>query len=174
MGQARRAVQEGPGLTQSTQSHAEIAEHGFLCGLCGRSEYVTGNYFSTLGVGAFGGRVLTPDDDTLSAPPVAVLSHHVWQGTYGSAQLYGVSFWDPFALSGAARALALCAFVATIIPAGRAASISPCAENRVGRHVLAAPAHAPLPQKSRNHENIQEFFVSRGFVRFVANARVMY
>ena len=28
-----------------------------------RSEYVTGNYFSTLGVGAFGGRVLTPDDD---------------------------------------------------------------------------------------------------------------
>src|SRR5215510_4675931 len=26
-----------------------------------RSEYVTGNYFSTLGVGAFGGRVLTPD-----------------------------------------------------------------------------------------------------------------
>jgi predicted permease len=48
-----------------------------------RSEYVTGNYFSTLGVGAFGGRALTPDDDRLSAPPVAVLSHHVWQGTYG-------------------------------------------------------------------------------------------
>ena len=29
-----------------------------------RSEYVTGNYFSTLGVGAFGGRVFTADDDT--------------------------------------------------------------------------------------------------------------
>ena len=28
-----------------------------------RSEYVTGNYFSTLGVGAFGGRVFTPADD---------------------------------------------------------------------------------------------------------------
>src|SRR2546422_5539230 len=27
-----------------------------------RSEYVTGNYFSTLGIGAFGGRVFTPDD----------------------------------------------------------------------------------------------------------------
>ena len=26
-----------------------------------RSEYVTGNYFSTLGVKAFGGRVLTAD-----------------------------------------------------------------------------------------------------------------
>ena len=48
-----------------------------------RSEYVTGNYFSTLGVGAFGGRVLTPDDDKPSAPPVVVLSHHVWQSAYG-------------------------------------------------------------------------------------------
>lgn len=47
------------------------------------SEYVTGNYFSTLGVGAFGGRLFTPDDDRLGAPPVAVLSHHVWQTTYG-------------------------------------------------------------------------------------------
>src|SRR5882672_3725266 len=28
-----------------------------------RSEYVTGNYFSTLGVRAFGGRMLTPEDD---------------------------------------------------------------------------------------------------------------
>ena len=26
-----------------------------------RSEFVTGNYFSTLGVGAFGGRVFAPD-----------------------------------------------------------------------------------------------------------------
>src|SRR6476469_9553953 len=44
-----------------------------------RSEYVTGNYFSTLGVGSFGGRVFTPDDDRPAAPPVAVLSHHAWQ-----------------------------------------------------------------------------------------------
>jgi predicted permease len=49
-----------------------------------RSEYVTGNYFHTLGVGAFGGRVFTPDDDKPSAPPVAVLSHRVWQTTYAS------------------------------------------------------------------------------------------
>ena len=44
-----------------------------------RSEYVTGNYFSTLGVGAFGGRVLTPADDKPSRTPVAVMSHHTWQ-----------------------------------------------------------------------------------------------
>ena len=49
-----------------------------------RSEYVTGSYFSTLGIGAFGGRVFTADDDKPSAPPVAVLSHHVWQETYGA------------------------------------------------------------------------------------------
>jgi predicted permease len=48
-----------------------------------RSEFVTGNYFSTLGVGAFGGRLFTAADDTPSAPPVVVLSHHIWQGTYG-------------------------------------------------------------------------------------------
>jgi predicted permease len=48
-----------------------------------RSEYVTGNYFSTLGVNALGGRVLTTADDTPSAPPAVVLSHHVWQRAYG-------------------------------------------------------------------------------------------
>src|SRR5919108_492988 len=49
-----------------------------------RAEYVTGNYFSTLGVGAFGGRLLTPGDDRPSAPPVAVLSHHSWEAVYGA------------------------------------------------------------------------------------------
>src|ERR1017187_7066902 len=48
-----------------------------------RSEYVTGNYFSTLGVKALGGRVLSPDDEKSSAPPVVVLSHRTWQTEYG-------------------------------------------------------------------------------------------
>src|SRR4051812_30862516 len=48
-----------------------------------RSEYVTGNYFKTLGIGAFGGRVLTASDDVPAAAPVVVMSHHVWQGTFG-------------------------------------------------------------------------------------------
>jgi predicted permease len=48
-----------------------------------RSQFVTGNYFSTLGVGAFGGRVFTAADDTPAAAPVVVISHHVWQGAYG-------------------------------------------------------------------------------------------
>src|SRR5712692_5925449 len=49
-----------------------------------RSEYVTGSYFSTLGVGAFGGRVFTAEDDRPGAPPVMVLSHRVRQTTYAS------------------------------------------------------------------------------------------
>ena len=42
-----------------------------------------------------------------------------------SAQLYGVSSWDPMALGIAAVALAISAFFASVIPARRAASISP-------------------------------------------------
>ena len=42
-----------------------------------------------------------------------------------SAQLYGVSFWDPMALSVAAVALALAAFVASLVPASRAAALAP-------------------------------------------------
>jgi predicted permease len=49
-----------------------------------RSEYVTGNYFSTLGVRGFGGRVFTPDDDKASANPVAVMAYHTWQAAYGA------------------------------------------------------------------------------------------
>jgi predicted permease len=42
-----------------------------------------------------------------------------------SAQLYGVSFWDPSALAVAGGSLAACAFIAALIPASRAALISP-------------------------------------------------
>src|SRR5260370_166994 len=39
-----------------------------------------------IGIGAFGGRVFTADDDTPASPPVVVLSHHSWQTTYGGDQ----------------------------------------------------------------------------------------
>jgi ABC-type lipoprotein release transport system permease subunit len=42
-----------------------------------------------------------------------------------ATQLYGVSFWDPLALMVAIGSLAACAFFAAIIPAARAAAISP-------------------------------------------------
>jgi ABC-type antimicrobial peptide transport system permease subunit len=49
----------------------------------------------------------------------------VGAGRLISAQLYGVSSWDLPALIVAAGALAICSFFAAIIPANRAASISP-------------------------------------------------
>ena len=49
-----------------------------------RSEFVAGNYFSTLGVVAFGGHLFTAADDRSAATPVAVVSHHSWQTDYGA------------------------------------------------------------------------------------------
>ena len=49
-----------------------------------RAGYVTGTYFSTLGVGASSGRVFAADDDRPTAPPAVVLSHRTWQGVYGA------------------------------------------------------------------------------------------
>jgi len=48
------------------------------------SEFVSGNYFATFGLGAYTGRVLTDKDDTASAPPVTVISYKAWQGQYAS------------------------------------------------------------------------------------------
>jgi predicted permease len=71
-----------------------------------RSEYVDGNYFSTLGVGAFGGRLISPNDDKPASPPVAVLSHHAWQTTYGAdTSVLGSTFvieGHPFTVIGVA------------------------------------------------------------------------
>jgi predicted permease len=48
------------------------------------SEYVSGNYFSTLGVGAFAGRMLSAADDKEGAPLVAVLSYQSWQTDFAA------------------------------------------------------------------------------------------
>jgi predicted permease len=48
-----------------------------------------------------------------------------------AAQLYGVSSWDPLALSTAVISLAVCAFIAAIVPALRAAAISPMEALRI-------------------------------------------
>ncbi|HVT98821.1 MAG TPA: ABC transporter permease, partial [Acidobacteriaceae bacterium] len=48
-----------------------------------RAEYVSGNYFTTLGVGAFAGRPLIENDDREGAVPVLVLSYRAWQTLFG-------------------------------------------------------------------------------------------
>ncbi len=47
-------------------------------------EYVSGNYFSTLGIQPTSGRLLNPSDDTPQAAPVAVMSYRLWQQKYAS------------------------------------------------------------------------------------------
>lgn len=71
-----------------------------------RSEFVSGTYFSTLGVSAFGGRLFSAADDTPASPPVAVLSHHAWESIYGSDRSVVGSTFDvdghPFMVVGVA------------------------------------------------------------------------
>src|SRR6516164_11581514 len=47
-------------------------------------EYVSGNFFRTLGVQPWIGRLMTDEDDQESAPPVAVMSYRIWKDKYGS------------------------------------------------------------------------------------------
>jgi putative ABC transport system permease protein len=47
-------------------------------------EYVSGNFFRTLGVQPWIGRLMTDGDDQPGAPPVAVMSYHIWSDKYGS------------------------------------------------------------------------------------------
>jgi hypothetical protein len=94
------AFQAGRGRMSVRRQGAENAARPL------HSEYVDGHYFSTLGVGAFYGRVLTPEDDKPGAAPVVVLSHRVWQTTYGSEpSIVGSTFvveGHPFTVAGIA------------------------------------------------------------------------
>jgi predicted permease len=69
-------------------------------------QFVSGNYFRTFGMNAWAGRVLTESDDREGAPPVAVMSYHVWQSKYGSdPSVVGATFQissKPFTVVGIA------------------------------------------------------------------------
>ncbi len=47
-------------------------------------EYVSGNFFRTLGVQPWIGRMMTQADDREGAPPVTVMSFHIWEEKYAS------------------------------------------------------------------------------------------
>jgi predicted permease len=46
--------------------------------------YISGDFFSTLGINTLFGRPLTPSDDTPSAPPAIVLNYSYWVRAFGS------------------------------------------------------------------------------------------
>ena len=59
-----------------------------------RTEYVSGNYFSTFGVGAYTGRMFQPSDDLPGAAPVAVISYAAWQAAHaGDRNVVGATFF---------------------------------------------------------------------------------
>ncbi len=47
-------------------------------------EYVSGNFFRTMGVGPWIGRLMSDSDDRAGATPVTVMSFHIWQEKYAS------------------------------------------------------------------------------------------
>ncbi|HEX5226195.1 MAG TPA: ABC transporter permease [Bryobacteraceae bacterium] len=69
-------------------------------------EYVSGNFFRTMGVQPWIGRLMTDLDDREGAPPVAVMSYRVWQEKYGSdPSVAGASYQingHPFTVIGVA------------------------------------------------------------------------
>jgi predicted permease len=70
------AVQAGQGSWSVRRGNAPAKSlHG---------EFVSGNYFPTLGLGAYAGRVFSDADDTPSSPPTIVISYKAWQGEYAS------------------------------------------------------------------------------------------
>jgi predicted permease len=68
------------------------------------AEYVSGNYFSTFGLGAFAGRTLLSSDDQPGAAPVAVLSYQAWQINHAADNsVVGSTFYiqnKPFTIVG--------------------------------------------------------------------------
>jgi predicted permease len=48
-----------------------------------QGEFVSGNYFQMLGVQPSAGRLLSPSDDSPTAPRMAVMSYRTWQQSFG-------------------------------------------------------------------------------------------
>src|SRR5262252_7488903 len=85
MRQARAAATDGPlsdffafapvfGLTAVANDQAEDVS----------GQFVSGGYYTGLGVQPVLGRAITDADDNAAAPPVVVLSHHYWQERFGA------------------------------------------------------------------------------------------
>jgi putative ABC transport system permease protein len=69
-------------------------------------EYVSGNFFRTLGIQPWIGRMMTDADDQEGAPAVAVMTYRIWQQKFGSdPSVVGSSFQlngHPFTIIGIA------------------------------------------------------------------------
>jgi predicted permease len=73
----RLAAMQSGGNMMTTRRGSEPAKSQ-------RTQYVSGNFFGTFGIGPFAGRVLADKDDAPGAAPAAVMSYEAWQSDYGS------------------------------------------------------------------------------------------
>jgi putative ABC transport system permease protein len=81
------AFQAGPRLVGVRRANSTRPAESFS------SEYVSGYYFSTFGITAYAGRMLTPQDDDKGAAPVAVMSFRAWQERFGKdSSVVGAQF----------------------------------------------------------------------------------
>jgi predicted permease len=73
-----------------------------------RTEFVSGNYFNTLGVGTYLGRPFADSDDHPGAAPVLVLSYVAWETEFGrDPSIVGATVYvqrHPFTVAGVAPA----------------------------------------------------------------------
>jgi predicted permease len=83
----RLAAMQAGGEQKTTRRGSEPAKSE-------RAQYVSGNFFTTFGVGPFAGRVLTDADDTPGAAPAVVMSYQAWQSDYGGdPKVVGATFY---------------------------------------------------------------------------------
>jgi predicted permease len=83
----RLAAMQAGGEQKTTRRGSEPAKSE-------RAQYVSGNFFTTFGIGPFMGRVLTDADDTPGAAPAVVMSYQAWQSDYGGdPKVVGSTFY---------------------------------------------------------------------------------
>ena len=70
--------------SQTSRPDLNVRRPGSVAAQSFSGEMVSGNYFSTLGVSAAAGRMISPTDDQMGAPAVAVISYKAWTEKYGS------------------------------------------------------------------------------------------
>jgi predicted permease len=67
----------------TTETDVSVRRGGWREPELAQGKLVSGNYFDVLGVNTVLGRAISPSDDALSAPPVAVVSFRYWKDKLG-------------------------------------------------------------------------------------------
>ncbi len=84
---AFEAMRANPGALSDVFAFAPLRELNVIVDgaaeIVAGAQSVSGTYYTGLGVPAAAGRLITPEDDQPSAPPVAVISYRYWQRRFG-------------------------------------------------------------------------------------------